>query len=307
MSDPLRLLLAALDLERLQDEPIRQPLRGQPAESPATPGPMRFRARSVPGWSARIFGGQFLAQAVIAAGRTVGDGKEVHSLHGYFVRAGDPALPLDYEVSAVRDGRSFATRRVEAGQDGAVRFVALVSFAAPEPGLDYQAPVDLSGVPGPEALRTYGEWMAETTDRPEDHYETQSRPRPVEVRYVDPPANPPERPVTGPQRMWLRLPGPLPGDPLVHAAALAYASDETLVDNTMLPHGRRWSDPALQGASLDHAMWFCRPSRADRWLLFEQTVVSTAGGRGLARGDLYTPGGELVATATQEGLIRLVG
>jgi acyl-CoA thioesterase-2 len=287
MSDPRRLLLTALHLEPLE------------------PGTAAFRAVSVPGWSARVFGGQFLAQAVIAAGRTVDEGKEVHSLHGYFVRAGDPSEPLDYLVSTVRDGRSFATRRVEASQGGSVRFVALVSFAAPEPGLDYQAPVDLSEVPGPDGLRTYGEWMADTTERPEDHYETQSRPRPVEVRYVDPPTNPPDRPVTAPQRMWLRLPGPLPDDPLLHAAALAYASDETLVDNTMLPHGRRWSDPDLQGASLDHAMWFCRPARADQWLLFEQTVVSTAGARGLVRGDLYTPAGELIATATQEGLIRV--
>jgi len=105
--------------------------------------------------------------------------------------------------------------------------------------------------------------------------------------------------------MWLRVPGRLPDDPLVHAAALAYASDETLIDNSMLPHGLRWSDPRLQGASLDHAMWFCRPAAADRWLLFEQTVVSTAAGRGLVQGTLYTPEGELVATAMQEGLIRL--
>ena len=122
---------------------------------------------------------------------------------------------------------------------------------------------------------------------------------------MDPPVNPPDGPVTEPQRMWLRVPGPLPDDPLVHVAALAYASDETLIDNSMLPHGRRWSDADVQGASLDHAMWFLRPGRADRWLLFEQTVVSTAAGRALARGDLYSADGTLLATATQEGLIRL--
>lgn len=268
-------------------------------------GEGRFHVDSPAGWPVRIFGGQFLGQSVVAAGRTVGEGRILHSLHGYFVRPGDPAKPLDYLVATIRDGRSFASRRVEAAQDGEVRFVSLVSFTAPEDGLDYQPPVDLREVPPPDGLRTYSDWMLETTDRPEDHYETQNRPRPVDVRYVDPPVNPPRGPVTHPQRMWLRLPGPLPDDPLVHAAALAYASDETLIDNSMLPHARRWSDPDLQGASLDHAMWFLRPTRADQWLLFEQTVVSTAGGRGLARGDLYTPDGSLVATATQEGLLRL--
>jgi acyl-CoA thioesterase-2 len=268
-------------------------------------GEARFCVDSPAGWPVRIFGGQFLGQAVVAAGRTLADGRAVHSLHGYFVRPGDPELPLEYSVSTVRDGRSFATRRVEATQAGELRFVCLVSFTAAENGLEYQPPVDLGLLPPPDGLRTYGDWMAETTDNPEDHYETRSRPRPVDVRYVDPPTNPPEGPITSPQRMWLRLPGPLPDDPLIHAAALAYASDETLIDNSMLPHGRRWSDPALQGASIDHAMWFLRPARADQWLLFEQTVVSTAGGRGLARGDLYTPAGSLVATATQEGLLRL--
>ena len=285
MADPAALLLAALDLE------------------PAGEG--RFRGRSVPGWAVRIFGGQFLAQAVVAAGRTLGDDKVVHSLHGYFVRAGDPEGALDYTVSALRDGRTFATRRVEAAQGGSLRFVALVSFAAPEDGLEHPPPLDLSTVPPPGGLPTYADWMAETTGDPERHYETRSRPRPVEVRYVDPPVNPPDGPVTAPQRMWLRVPGPLPDDPLVHAAALAYASDETLIDNSMLPHGRRWSDADLQGASLDHAMWFLRPGRADSWLLFSQVVVSTAGGRAPARGDLHRADGVLVATATQEGLIRI--
>ena len=310
VSDPASLLLAALDLRRLGDG--------------------EFEGSSIPGWSARIFGGQFLGQSVVAAGRTVGDGLVVHSLHGYFVRAGDPSLPLRYRVTTLHDGRSFVSRRVEADQDGKCRFVGLVSFARPEDGLDYQPAAELPPVGDASGLRRYGDWMAETTarpdDGPEDGDETAARARPVEVRYVDPPPNGPPNalpsarldapggegsepgdPITRPQRMWLRVPGRLPDDPLVHAAALAYASDETLIDNSMLPHGLRWSDPRLQGASLDHAMWFCRPAAADRWLLFEQTVVSTAGGRGLVHGTLYTPEGELVATAMQEGLIRLHG
>jgi acyl-CoA thioesterase-2 len=291
---PAALLLAALDLR--------------------PDGDGTFEASSVPGWSARIFGGQFLGQSVVAAGRTVGQGLAVHSLHGYFLRQGDPAASLRYHVTSLHDGRSFASRRVEAEQDGACRFVGLVSFARTEVGLDYQPVPALPPVADAPSLRSYGEWMAETTQRPEDGYETAARPRPVEVRYVDPPPNipadalgaaEPGEPVTRPQRMWLRVPGHLPDDPLLHAAALAYASDETLVDNSMLPHGLRWSDARLQGASLDHAMWFCRPAAADRWLLFEQTVVSTAGGRGLVQGHLYTPEGGLVATAVQEGLIRL--
>jgi acyl-CoA thioesterase-2 len=282
---PTALLLAALDL-RAEGEGC-------------------FLAGSVPGWAARIFGGQFLGQSVVAAGRSVTAGMVVHSLHATFLRPGDPTQPLRYLVTTLREGRSFATRHVVARQDGTDRFVAIVSFARPERGLDYQPAIDLSAVPPPAGLRRYGEWMAETTERPEDGYETAERPRPVEVRYVDPPPNPSDEPVTGPQRMWLRVPGALPDDPLLHAAALAYASDETLIDNVMLPHGLRWSDPRLQGASLDHAMWFCRPAAADRWLLFEQTVVSTAAGRGLVRGDLYTEAGELVATASQEGLMRL--
>jgi len=294
MTDPASPLVAALNLRPCGDG--------------------EFEGSSVPGWSARIFGGQFLGQTVVAAGRTVGEDLAVHSLHGYFVRAGDPSLPLRYRVTTLHNGRSFASRRVEADQDGTTRFVGLVSFARPEEGLDYQVAAELPPVADAPGLRRYGEWMAETTAQPEDAYETAARPRPVEVRYVDPPPNPPDppagggapgEPITRPQRMWLRVPGRLPDDPLVHAAALAYASDETLIDNSMLPHGLRWSDPRLQGASLDHAMWFCRPAAADRWLLFDQTVVSTAAGRGLVQGTLYTPEGELVATAMQEGLIRL--
>ncbi|MDH4148458.1 MAG: thioesterase family protein [Acidimicrobiia bacterium] len=270
-------------------------------------GANRFTGRDGSGMGQRIFGGQFLGQALVAAARTLPDAEmRAHSLHGYFVRAGDVSEPIGYEVGLVRDGRSFATRQVTASQSDSVRFVGLASFCRPEDGLDWSAPRDLGGVaaPGPD-LPTYGEWMAGTTDRPGELYETMARPRPVEVRYANPPVNPPAGPVTEPQLMWMRVPFELPDDPLVHAAAIAYASDETLVDNAMLVHGMRWSDPRVIGASLDHALWFCRPARADRWLLFEQTVVSTSASRGLVRGDLRLADGTLVATATQEGLIRL--
>jgi acyl-CoA thioesterase II len=267
-------------------------------------GQRRFAAAANPAWSRRVYGGQFLGQAVVAAGRSL-PGRLVHSIHANFLSAGDPTAPIEYRVEVLRAGRSFATARVEAAQGDDLRFAATVSLCADEEGLDYHPPRDVSAVARPEGLPTYGEWFAATTDDPDAHDESAARPRPVEVRYANPPSPKPDGPVTEPQLMWMRVGEDLGDDPLLHAAALAYASDEALVDNTLLPHALRWSDPRLIGASLDHAMWFCRSARADRWSLFAQSVVSTAGGRGLARGELYDESGRLCAVAVQEGLIRL--
>jgi len=266
-----------------------------------------------PAWGVRVYGGQFLGQSLLAAAGSVppdgaGEPRAVNSLHAYFLRPGDVAEPIEYRVSAVRDGRAFATREVRAFQHGREAFRLLASFHAREPGLLYQPRPDIAALPGPDAgLPTYQEWMLATydEDRAEDRARAEQRPEPIEVRYVDPPPPRSPRPLDAPQRMWVRSAGPLGEDAAVHAAALAYLSDETLIDQAMLPHGMRWSDARLEGASLDHAMWFCRPARADEWLLFEQTVLSTAGGRGQVRGDLYRPDGTLVATVTQEGLLRV--
>lgn len=269
-----------------------------------------------PAWGLRVYGGQFLGQALVAAAGSVSAGsggapRRAHSLHAYFLRAGDVAEPIEYRVATVRDGRAFAVREVRAVQHGREAFRLVASFHTAEGGLDH-APSrpDIAELPGPDdGLPTYHDWVVESYDpaRTEDRARAEDRPSTLDVRYVDPPPPRPDGPVDAPQRMWVRSATPLGERPGLHEAALAYLSDETLIDQAMLPHGRRWSDADLEAASLDHAMWFCRPARADEWLLYEQTVLSTAGGRGQVRGDLYRPDGTLVATACQEGLIRLTG
>ncbi|MDY7105777.1 MAG: thioesterase family protein [Actinomycetota bacterium] len=274
-------LARLLDVRRLDGATFASPLPGQGRD--------------------RVFGGQILAQSVVAAGRTVPDDRSVNSLHALFIRAATPDTELVYEVDEVRDGRSFSTRAVEAIQDGRTVARALLSFHVAEEGpLHQPRPPD---APPPDAAVPYEEWLA-TVDAP--GLEDWSAPdHPVEIRYVDPPPASPGVATALPQRMWFRARGELGDDPLVHAAALAWISDETLVDAVLLAHGRRWIEPALMGTSLDHAMWFHRPSRADRWLLLDHRAQATSGARGLARGALWTVQGELVATVNQEGLVRL--
>ncbi|MFN0089216.1 MAG: acyl-CoA thioesterase [Acidimicrobiales bacterium] len=251
----------------------------------------------------RIYGGQLLGQALAAAQQTVDDARPVHSLHAYFLAEGDPAQPVRYEVERTRDGRSFSARRVVARQGGRAVFSLLCSLQAPEEGLVHQdgaLPADLAP---PERCPSYQQWIGERDDDYAEEWRRETRP--YEIRYVDPPS--PWRGTTAKehQYMWIRTAGALPDDPALHAAVLAYLSDKTLVDNVLLPHGRRWGEAEVQGASLDHAMWFHRPVRADQWLVFDQWTQATGGGRGLARGDFYTAAGELGATCLQEGLIRI--
>jgi acyl-CoA thioesterase-2 len=269
-----------------------------------------------PAWGTRVYGGQFLGQALLAATSSVADGtgdaaQRAHSLHAYFLRAGDIAEPIEYRVSTVRDGRAFAVREVRALQHGREAFRLVASFHTPEDGPEHTpSRPDIADLPGPDdGLPSYHDWVVESYDaaRVEDRTRAAARPTTLDVRYVDAPPPRPDGPVATPQRMWARSSTPLGDSPGLHEAALAYLSDETLIDQAMLPHGRRWSDAELEAASLDHAMWFCRPARADEWLLFEQTVVSTAGARAQVRGDLYRRDGTLVATACQEGLVRLTG
>jgi acyl-CoA thioesterase-2 len=249
----------------------------------------------------RTFGGQVAGQALVAAGRTVEPDRMVHSLHAYFLRPGDPSLPILYDVDRIRDGRSFTTRRVVAIQQGHAIFNLQASFKAFEPGgIEHQLP--MPDAPAPETLPTFGERMAPLADR---YPEWVKRPRPFDLRFVNPPhrAIEPGRPAK--QQVWLRADGRLPDDPMLHACAVAYASDMTLLDSIMLPHQVAFDDPRIQGASLDHAMWFHRLFRADEWLLYDQESPSASDMRGLARGEIFTEDGRLAVSVVQEGLVRL--
>ncbi len=254
------------------------------------------------GWQ-RVFGGQVLGQALVAAGRTV-EGRAAHSFHAYFLRPGDPKVPILYNVDRIRDGSSFTTRRVVAIQHGRAIFNMQASFQVDEPGLEHQ--VEMPKVVGPEGLLNEVELREKHAHRiPEKFRNTFLRDRPIEVRAVDPIDDfaPEKRPPF--QNVWFRAVDTLPDDRALHQCVLAYASDLTLLDTSNLPHGvSAWSDN-FQTASLDHAMWFHRPFRADAWLLYAQDSPRAAGARGFNRGSVFTREGELVASVTQEGLIRL--
>ena len=249
----------------------------------------------------RVFGGQVAGQALVAAARTVDDGF-VHSLHAYFLRPGDPAVPILYLVDRIRDGKSFTTRRVVAIQHGQTIFNLQASFHRPEPGYEHQ--IDMpTGLPRPETLPDFKTRMAPYREQLGDWYD---RPRPIDMRYVD--KMPMERGIEDRrpyQRVWMKTDGALPDDPVLHACVVTYASDMTLLDTTLLPQGKRWGDD-VQMASLDHAMWFHRPFRADGWLLYDQYTPSTFGARGLANGSIYSIDGRLVVSVVQEGLVRPV-
>ena len=256
--------------------------------------------------SGRVYGGQVLAQALVAAGRTVEEGRVAHSLHGYFILPGDVAAPIVYFVERLRDGRSFATRRVTAIQHGKAIFEMVASFQVVEEGPDHQA--EMPRVPGPEALEDELERVRAVADRvPEPLRSIYTQDRPIEFRPVDPvDFFRPEK--TEPVRhMWLRAAGPMPDDLLQHQAVLAYASDYGLLGTALRPHGLSFQMRHLQAASLDHALWLHRPFRVDDWLLYAMDSPAAAGARGFARGSLFTRGGTLVASTTQEGLLRVRG
>jgi acyl-CoA thioesterase II len=277
MGCPLDELVELLDLERLEVN--------------------LFRGVSPDDERHRVFGGQVAGQALVAAGRTVHQ-SSVHSLHAYFLRPGDPAVPIVYEVDRIRDGKSFTTRRVVAIQHGKAIFNLQASFHVPEPGYDHQAP--MPEVPDPESLP-----RASELDPPVVEGKAWfDRPGPIDIRYVtEPPwarpANPDAR-----QLVWIRADGRLPDDPVLHTCIVAYASDFTLLDSALIPHGKSWLDGDLMMASLDHAMWFHRPFRADEWLLYSQVSPSASGGRGLAYGGIFRRDGTLAVSVVQEGLIR---
>ena len=261
-----------------------------------------FRGRSPnAGWQ-RVFGGQVIGQALLAACKTV-EGRQPHSLHAYFMLPGDPAIPIIYEVERLRDGRSFSTRRVLAIQHGEAIFAMSASFQVAEPGLEHQMP--MPDVPMPEELPDREEMnrsvLPNMPDAVRAYYQ---RERPIEIRPVEFSRYASARKMEPKFNVWIRAMQALPDDPAVHQSVLAYASDLMLLDSSLIAHGRTVFDKAIQGASLDHAMWFHRPFRADEWLLYAQDSPSTSGARGFARGLIFNRAGDLVASVAQEGLIR---
>jgi len=241
----------------------------------------------------------------VAAGRTVDPTRFVHSLHGYFVRPGDPTVPIRYQVENIRDGRSFSVRRSVAYQHDLPIFLMSASFHRVEEGLDHQAPPP-ADVPPPEELPT----MADRLARYPERLGIWSRiPRPIDARYVGEPGwvRPGNRTPDVHQRVWMRIDGKLPDDALLHACALTYASDLTLLDSVLSVHGEVWGPGGVVGASLDHALWLHRPFRADEWFLYDCFSPSAAGSRGLATGRMFARDGRHIATAVQEGLLRRVG
>jgi acyl-CoA thioesterase-2 len=267
-----------------------------------------FIGRSQPMPHGRVFGGQVLAQSVIAAGRTVNDladaaerPRRIHSLHGYFLRPGDSDHPIRFAVERLRDGHSFSARRVHAIQYGKPILSMITSFQADASGLDHQD--SMPAAPDPESLQTMAEVFA-GIDNPQANF--WSKDKPIDLRHVEGAIYiRPGRQRAAQQSVWLKAIGQMPDDPLVHAAVLAYCSDFSLLEPVLRKHGLAWSDRRLRPASLDHAMWFHRPGRADDWTLYTQSSPSASSGRGLAAGRMFNSDGIMLATVAQEGMLRL--
>lgn len=287
MAEPVADLIALLDLEAIEVN--------------------IFRGRSPDEDRQRVFGGQVMGQALVAAQRTVEEDRQAHSLHGYFLRPGDPTVPILYEVDRIRDGRSFNTRRVVAIQHGRAIFNMSVSFQVSEEGEEYHLP--MPDVPTPSELTDWAEYITTISDDiPEDLAHWFNRPRPIETRPVkihhpfkpvveDPPIN----------QLWFRASAPVPNDQALQQVLLTYAVDMWLLDCSTYPHGYQFSDENMQMASLDHSMWFLRPFRADEWLLLDAECIATSGSRGMNRSNIFTADGRLIASANQEGLMRRRG
>ena len=265
-----------------------------------------FRGRSPQiGWQ-RVYGGQVLGQALVAAVRTVSDERIAHSMHAYFLLPGDPSTPIIYEVERIRDGGSFTTRRVKGIQHGKAMFAMSVSFHRPEDGYDHQS--TMPQVPPPEDLPPEREAMRDVLQKmPDDMRTYWERDRPIEMRPVDISRYLVAKERTAVQHVWMRANGQLPDAFPLHQCILAYASDFTLLDTALIAHGKLMFDPDIQLASLDHSLWFHRPFRADEWLLYVQDSPSASGARGFSRGSIYTRAGQLAASVTQEGLMRRRG
>ena len=283
MRDVLTELLQLLRLERIEENLFR----GQSQDL---------------GWGA-IFGGQVLGQALSAASQTVPPDRVVHSMHAYFLRQGDASRPVVFEVDRIRDGGSFTTRRVVAVQGGQPIFSLATSFQGEEPGFDHGT--TCPDVPPPEGLASEQELAHRIADRiPEFFRKMALADRPIEIRPVQVVNHLSPKKMEARRQLWYRANGALPDDPAVHRALLAYASDFNFLTTAMLPHGVSWLTPGMQVTSLDHAMWFHRPFRFDEWLLYDLDSPSASSSRGLVHGRFYTRDGQLVASVTQEGLMR---
>lgn len=282
---PITVLQDILDLEALEEN--------------------RFRGKSKDIGSPTVFGGQVLSQALVAAYQSVPEDRYVHSLHGYFILPGDIQAPIDYEVDQIRDGRSFTTRRVVAWQHGRAIFIMAASFQRAEEGLEHQ--VEMLNVPPPESLRSFADMVLEYAEKlpfTPDWLVGKDRPiefRPVEdINLLNPGKRPPFR------HVWFRSNGKLPEDKRLHSAVLAYASDFNLLMSALLPHNvSLFQAGSIQMASIDHALWFHRDFHADEWLLYAIDSPSASNARGFARGSIFSRDGRLVASVTQEGLIRV--
>jgi acyl-CoA thioesterase-2 len=282
MTSAVQTLLEILDLEPLEVNLFR-------GRSPQT------------GWQ-RVFGGQVIGQALVAACRTV-EGRTPHSLHGYFMLPGDPKVPIIYEVDRIRDGKSYTTRRVVAIQHGHAIFSLSASFHNDEGGLSHQMP--MPQVPMPEELPAEADIRkALLPSMPEAVRRYYERERPIELRPVEYERYLGKKYESGKFHVWIRTTARLPDDPAIHQCALAYASDLTLLDTALVPHGRTLFEAEFMAASLDHAFWIHRPFRADDWLLYAQDTPNLSGGRGFSRGLIFARDGRLVASVAQEGMVR---
>lgn len=286
MSEPLASLLTALDLTDT----------GARTSEDIFTGPSQWMPLG------RVFGGQVLAQSIVAATRTVGDDRPIHSMHGYFLRPGDVNLPITFSVDRIHDGRSFSTRRTQAYQNGLPILSMIASFQDEDEGLEHQVTMP-QGLPEPESLPSSADSLEDVRHPVAQYWASQ---RPFDMRHVTSPVYlSVEGEHVAQQAVWFRAIGDLPDDPALHRAALAYASDYTIMESIMRRHGVAWADPGLKAASLDHAMWWHRPARVDEWLLYTQESPSASGGRGLAQGRIYSRDGRLVASVAQEAMVRV--
>jgi acyl-CoA thioesterase-2 len=266
-----------------------------------------FRGTTSDNSPGRIFGGQVIGQSLLAAYETVED-RICHSLHCYFIRPGDPTVPIVFEVDRSRDGGSFTTRRVIAIQHGQQIFNLAASFMAPQEGFNHQAPMPAgaSWKDLPDEAQMQAEAVAKMKDVPEEAKRWMSRPRPIEMRSVDARSYFQDGGPKDPEsQSWIRCRDPIGDDQHMHQVILAYASDMNLLSTAMRPHGVHWQTPGFQSASLDHAMWFHKPVNFNDWHLYAQDSPSASGGRGFIRGSIYAEDGTLVASVAQEGLIRM--
>lgn len=286
MTEPLASLLTALDLTDT----------GARTNEDIFTGPSQWMPLG------RVFGGQVLAQSIMAATRTVADDRHIHSMHGYFLRPGDVNLPITFSVDRIHDGRSFSTRRTQAYQSGLPILSMIASFQDEDEGFDHQVPMP-TGIPEPETLPNSADTLV-GVEHPVAQYWASERP--FDMRHVPSPIY---LTVDGEhvahQAVWFRTIDTLPDDPELHRAALAYASDYTIMEPVMRRHGVAWATPGLKAASLDHAMWWHRYARVDEWLLYVQESPSASGGRGLALGRIFSRDGRLVASVAQESMLRV--